>query len=331
MTYKQQRVLVTGASGFIGSHVVEALVTAGARVTAWVHYNGRNDWGNLEHVQRDVLQSCQVIEGDVTDAAFARQAVAGQEIVFHLAALIGIPYSYLAPLSYVRTNVEGTVNLLEAARHAEVRRFVHTSTSEAYGTAQFVPITEAHPLQGQSPYSASKIAADKMAESYFRAFALPVIVVRPFNTYGPRQSARAVIPTIASQLLSGHKAVRLGSLTPVRDMNYVSDIVAGFLAAGHCDEQCLGEAVNLGSGVGVTIGQIAETLMRVAGRRAEIVEDTQRVRPEQSEVFQLIASNEKAKRLLHWESRVSLETGLHHVCEYVAASLGRYKPDRYNV
>ncbi|MBI4238652.1 MAG: GDP-mannose 4,6-dehydratase [Deltaproteobacteria bacterium] len=331
MSYRQQRVLVTGASGFIGSHLVETLVAAGARVTAWVHYNGRNDWGNLEGLSRDVLQSCQIIEGDVTDSAFARKAAEGQDVIFHLAALIGIPYSYLAPLSYVRTNVEGTVNLLEAARYTGVRRFVHTSTSEAYGTAQFVPITEVHPLQGQSPYSASKIAADKMAESYYCAFSLPVIVVRPFNTYGPRQSARAVIPTIASQLLAGQHTIRLGSLTPVRDMNYVTDIVAGFLAAGQCDVQCLGETINLGSGVGVTIAHIAEALMRITGQRAAIVEDAQRVRPAQSEVFQLIASNEKAARLLHWQSKVALETGLRHVAEYVAASSGRYKPNRYNV
>lgn len=325
MTYKNKKVLVTGAGGFIGSHLVEALIAEGAKVSALLHYNGRNDWGNLESVNMATASECEVILGDITDGTQMRRLAAGKEIIFHLAALIGIPYSYVAPMSYVRTNVEGTVNILEAAREEGVGRVVHTSTSETYGTALYAPIDEVHPLQGQSPYSASKIAADKMAESYYRSFGLPVVTVRPFNTFGPRQSARAVIPTIATQLLAGVDQVRLGSTEPVRDMTFVCDTVAGFMAAGLAGEDCFGEVINLGTGRGETVGKIAEILMEITGRRVEIVSEDRRMRPAKSEVFKLIADNSKAKRLLGWQPCHSLESGLNKVVEYLRENSKSYK------
>lgn len=329
--YKGKKVLVTGAGGFIGSHLVEALAKSGAEVTALVHYNALNSWGNLEELPAEILSKIDVKAGDITDASFVRRLTDGKEVVFHLAALIAIPYSYVAPVSYVRTNIEGTVNMLEAARECGVKRFIHTSTSETYGTALYTPIDEDHPMQGQSPYSASKISADKMAESYYRSFGLPVVTVRPFNTYGPRQSARAVIPTIAMQLAGGASTLKLGALDPVRDMNYVEDTVRGFMLAVLAGEDCLGEVINLGTGRGVTIGEIAGKLMEISGRQVSIEEDKSRIRPDKSEVFTLVASNEKAKRLLNWEPSVSLEEGLKSMYDYVSSNMNRYKFKEYNI
>lgn len=329
MEYAGKKTLVTGAGGFIGSHLVEALVASGAEVTALVHYNGRNDWGSLELASQKIQAACRVILGDITDPLATRELIKGQDIVFHLAALIGIPYSYHAPLSYLRTNIEGTVNVLDAARKEAVTRVVQTSTSETYGTARYTPIDEEHPLQGQSPYSASKIAADKMAESYHRSFGVPVITIRPFNTYGPRQSARAVIPTIATQLLAGYEALRLGSTAPLRDMTYVEDTVAGFLAAGLAPAGCDGETINLGSGKNVSVNDIAEMLMEIVGCAVPIVTDQERLRPAKSEVLELRADTTKAVRLLDWQPKWSLRAGLTEVVKYIESNADRFKVNNY--
>ena len=323
------RVLVTGAGGFIGSHLVEALVRSGADVRAMVHYNSRNDWGNLDLLGRDILDGMRVVAGDIADGAFVRTAMKDRNIVFHLAALIGIPYSYAAPESYVGANVTGTLHVLQAARELDTERVLHTSTSEVYGTARFVPITEEHPLQGQSPYSASKIGADMLAESFFRSFKTPVATIRPFNTFGPRQSARAVIPAIGVQALSG-RAVKLGSLAPVRDMNFVANTVDGYLLAAK-SPRALGEVINLGTGVGVTIGDLAQKIFRILGTQTEISEDGQRLRPEASEVFTLIAGADKARELLGWTPRVGLDEGLNVTLDWLRENLHRYKTEIYNV
>ena len=331
MSYWQdKRVLVTGAGGFIGSHLTERLVRAGASVRAMAHYNSRNDWGQIELLDGDIRGAVEVICGDVRDPFFCREAVKGRQVVFHLAALIGIPYSYLAPADYVATNVAGTVNVLGACRDLDVEKIVHTSTSETYGTAQYVPIDEKHPLQGQSPYSASKIGADKMAESFFRSFRTPVVTVRPFNTYGPRQSARAVIPTIVGQLATGAGQVRLGSLTPVRDLTYVQDTAAGFMAVAESDGT-VGEVVNLGTGRGISIGELAELIIEIMDVDAEVTCDEQRVRPEDSEVMRLIAATAKAEQLAGWRPTVSLRDGLAKTIEFVRKHVDLYKADIYNV
>lgn len=325
-----KQVLVTGAGGFIGSHLVEALAGAGVRVRAMVHYNSRNDWGQVELLDREVRDALEVVAGDVRDPFFCRKAVEGCEVVFHLAALIGIPYSYVAPADYVATNVVGTLNILQACRDVGVEKMVHTSTSETYGTAQYVPIDEAHPLQGQSPYSASKIAADKIAESFYLSFETPVATLRPFNTFGPRQSARAVIPTIIIQLASGATQIRLGSLDPVRDLTYVKDTAAAFMAVAE-SPRTVGEVVNAGNGQGIRIGDLAETIVDIMGADAEIVTDPQRVRPEKSEVMRLVSSAEKIRDLAGWQPQTSLRDGLAATAEYVRAHLDLYKPDIYNV
>jgi NAD dependent epimerase/dehydratase len=330
MTFKSTRVLVTGAGGFIGSHLVERLVREGSRVRAMVRYNARGSWGNLEFVPKDVRNNIEVYAGDVTDSSSVRTAVQGCEMVFHLAALIGIPYSYLAPQSYVATNIMGTVNVLNAAREFSVAKVVHTSTSETYGTAIYTPVDEKHPLQGQSPYSASKIGADKIAESFYLSFGVPVATVRPFNVFGPRQSARAVIPTVISQLISGNKKIRLGSLSPIRDFTYVQDTVSGFLAVAS-SEKALGQVINIGSGTAVTIGETAEQIIKLIGTEASIEVDAKRVRPEGSEVMELLCNNSKAKELLGWEPRISLRDGLQRVIAFVEENIGLYKPDIYNV
>lgn len=331
MSYWQdKRVLVTGAGGFIGSHLTERLVRAGASVRAMAHYNSRNDWGQIELLDGDIREAVEVICGDIRDPFFCREAVKGRQVVFHLAALIGIPYSYVAPADYVATNVAGTVNVLAACRDLGAERVVHTSTSETYGTAQYVPIDEKHPLQGQSPYSASKIGADKMAESFFRSFRTPVITVRPFNTYGPRQSARAVIPAIISQLVGGAAQVRLGSLTPVRDLTYVQDTAAGFTAVAESDGT-VGEVVNLGTGKGISIGELAELIIEIMNADAEVTCDEDRVRPDASEVMRLIASAEKARQLTGWQPAVSLREGLARTIEFVRGHIDIYKPGVYNV
>jgi NAD dependent epimerase/dehydratase len=323
------RVLITGAGGFIGSHVVEQAVRAGASVRAYVHYNSRGDWGHLEELEPDVRGSLDVVAGEIQDPFSVQRAVAGCDSVLHLAALIGIPYSYVAPQSYVETNITGTLNVLEAARHHGTGRVVVTSTSETYGTARYTPIDEAHPLQGQSPYSASKIGADKMAESYARSFGLPVVTLRPFNTYGPRQSLRAVIPTIISQAVSG-SVVRLGSRTPVRDFTFAEDTARAFLAAATAPG-AVGQVLNAGSGRGITIGDLADLILEIVGSKAEVVVDEQRVRPEASEVFELLADASRIREETGWAPQVSLRDGLERTAEWVEANLARLKPEVYNV
>jgi len=330
MVLKNKKVLVTGAGGFIGSHLVERLVNEGAKVRAMVHYNSRSSWGNLELLSPDIKESIEVIAGDVADPFSVRNAVEGCEVVFHLAALIAIPYSYIAPYNYVSTNVTGTLNVMEACRSCNVEKVVHTSTSETYGTAIYTPIDEDHPLQGQSPYSASKIGADKIAESYFCSFGLPVATIRPFNTYGPRQSARAVIPTIISQILAGKSRITLGSLTPMRDFNFVKDTVDGFVKVAVSDSS-VGELINVGFGKGITIGDLALTIKEIIGKDVEFICDKLRVRPENSEVFELICANNKAKNLVAWEPSYTLKNGLMETIKFIEKNLGSYKTDTYNV
>jgi NAD dependent epimerase/dehydratase len=323
------RVLVTGAGGFIGSHLVERLVREGYTVRAFVHYNALNSWGNLERLPQEVLGAVEVLPGDLADAFMVDHAVAGCATVFHLGALIGIPYSYVAPAAYVATNVSGTLNVLQACRQHGVGRLVHTSTSEVYGTAQYVPIDEQHPLVGQSPYSASKIGADKLAESFFLSFGTPVVTVRPFNTYGPRQSARAVIPTIITQALTNGQ-VSLGSTDTVRDFTYAEDTAAGFVAAARA-AGVDGEVINLGTGQAVTIADLVERVGRMVERPLAVVRDPQRVRPAASEVGRLLSNNDKARRLLSWTPLVDLDTGLTRTIEAISRTLAEYKTDRYGV
>ena len=325
-----KRVLVTGAGGFIGSHLVEHLVAEGADVRAMVRYNSRNSHGNLELLSAETRSSFEVVAGDVQDPFFVRSAVKGVDTVFHLAALIGIPYSYIAPVQYASVNVLGSVNVLQACLDEGVERVVQTSTSETYGTARYVPIDEKHPLQGQSPYSASKIGADKLAESYHLSFGLPVVTVRPFNTFGPGQSARAVIPTVISQALAGSAEIRLGSLTPVRDLTYVDDTARGFIAAAK-SARAVGRVVNLGSGEGISIGDLARKMLRLCESEARITCEQRRVRPVKSEVMELICDNALAKDLLDWQPRVSLDEGLRQVIRFVADHPDLYKVELYNV
>jgi NAD dependent epimerase/dehydratase len=327
MNWNGKRVLVTGAAGFIGSHLCKTLVEMGASVTAFIRYNGRGDWGNLELLPSDIRSSLEVIAGNVEDPQLVDATVKGKHVVFHLAALIGIPYSYVAPVSYVRTNVEGTLNVLEAARRWSTECIVHTSTSETYGTAIYEPINEQHPLQAQSPYSATKIAADKLCESYARSFNVPVATLRPFNTFGPRQSARAIIPCIISQALI-EKRVRLGSLTPVRDLTFVDDTVQGFLRIAACS-RAVGEVVNVGNGAGITIGDLANRILALLQLDVPIEHDVQRVRPEKSEVFKLICDNSRAKEWLGWTPQVSLDAGLTQVIEYIRTHLEKFRTSQY--
>jgi NAD dependent epimerase/dehydratase len=328
MDWPDKQVLVTGAGGFIGSHLVERLVELGARVRALVRYNSRNDWGALEGLPAAVKARLEVVTGDLTDPFGVSRALTGCEVVFHLAALIAIPYSYLAPSQFVAVNCSGTLNLLEAARHQGVACLVHTSTSETYGTAQYTPIDEKHPLKGQSPYAASKIGADKLAESYHLSFGLPVATVRPFNTYGPRQSARAVIPTIISQALSG-EVIRLGNLAPLRDLNYVSDTVAGFIQAA-ASPRAVGQVINLGTGQAISVGDLARKIVALIGGQKRLLLEEARVRPEASEVMELRCDNRKARELLGWEPQVSLTAGLKQTIEFIRDNLARYKPEIYH-
>lgn len=325
-----KKVLVTGACGFIGSHLVERMVREGASVRAFVYYNSFNSWGWLDTIPEDVRANVEILAGDVRDHVSVHEAVKGREYVFHLAALIAIPYSYVAPTSYVQTNVQGTLNVMQAARELGVTKVIHTSTSETYGTARYVPIDEAHPLQGQSPYSASKIAADMMAESYCRSFDVPLVVLRPFNTYGPRQSARAVIPTIISQTLSGMKEISLGSLDTVRDLTFVDDTVDGFVKAAESGIRS-GDVVNLGVGSGVTVGELAEMIFEITGTKPVIRLDDRRVRPQNSEVMRLISNNTKARELMNWAPGVPLRDGLEKTVTWISENLGKYKPEIYNV
>ena len=325
--WQGRAVLVTGAGGFIGSHLVERLVSLGADVRAFVHYNALGTFGWLD--TSPILPDVSIVAGDVTDRDSVESAMSGIDTVFHLAALIAIPYSYHAPASYVRTNIGGTLNVIQAAREAEVRCIVHTSTSEVYGTARYVPIDENHPLQGQSPYSATKIGADKIVESFYRSFNLPVVTVRPFNTFGPRQSARAVIPTIVTQLLAG-ETVTLGSLHPTRDLNFVANTIDGYIAAAQ-STAAIGETINLGSGREISIGDLAVLIGELARRPLRLETTGDRFRPSASEVERLLAENERARRLLAWRPRVTLEEGLIRTIEWFETHLERYRPGVYVV
>ncbi|MDC3956548.1 GDP-mannose 4,6-dehydratase [Polyangium jinanense] len=327
--YAGKRVVVTGAGGFIGSHLVEALVREGANVRALVRYTSSSQRGHLDRVPSSVLGHVEVVLGNVEDAAGVRKLVRGADVVFHLAALIGIPYSYVAPHQYVATNVSGTLNVLEAAREYGAR-VVHTSTSETYGSARYAPIDEAHPLTGQSPYSATKIGADKLAESYFLSFGTPVATIRPFNTYGPRQSSRAFIPSVMKQLAAGRDVVRVGSTRPKRDLNFVDDTVAGFLAVGASD-RALGQVINVGSGRTISMGELAELIFEVSGKPARLETDDARVRPDASEVELLLADCRKAKELVGYEPRVTLEEGLQKTWAYVLERIADYRPDEYAI
>ena len=330
------RILVTGADGFIGSHLTEALIRQGYKARAFVLYNSFNSWGWLDHCASDVKNQFEVFAGDIRDPHGVKEAMRGCDAVLHLAALIAIPYSYHSPDTYVDTNIKGTLNVLQAARELDVRRVIHTSTSEVYGSARFVPITEVHPLQGQSPYSATKIAADQLAYSFYSSFGLPVVIVRPFNTYGPRQSARAVIPTIITQIANGQRRIKLGAVSPTRDFSYVQDTAAGFIAALN-SEQGLGEVVNFGSNFEISIGDTARLIAETMNTEIEIITDEARLRPETSEVERLWADNTKAKQLFGWQAtygdREGFKRGLTKTVEWFKSpsNLASYKADRYNI
>lgn len=336
MELRGKKILVTGADGFIGSHLTQYLVEAGHDVRAYTCYNSFNSWGWIDTFPADLQKSLDIFSGDIRDPNGVRSAMRGCDVVFHLAALIAIPFSYHSPDTYVDTNVKGTLNIVQAARDLGVSKVVHTSTSETYGTARFVPITEEHPLQGQSPYSASKIGADMIAMSFYSSFGTPVATIRPFNTYGPRQSARAVIPTIISQIASGVDSIKLGDLAPTRDFNYVSDTVAGFVAIAESDAS-VGEVINIGSNFEISIGDTAKAIARLMGRDVAILQDEQRLRPAGSEVERLWASNDKARRLAGWSPRYGgldgFERGLSETIEWFSdkGNLARYKADIYNI
>jgi dTDP-glucose 4,6-dehydratase len=327
LNWTSKQVLVTGAGGFIGSHLTERLVELGAKTRALVHYNALGTWGWLD--QSPLRDEIEVIAGDICDRDSVCQAMQGVDVAFHLAALIAIPYSYHSPASYVRTNVEGTLNLLQAARETDVGRVIHTSTSEVYGTARYVPIDEAHPLQGQSPYAATKIGADKLAEAFHLSFDLPVVTVRPFNTFGPRQSARAIIPTIIVQCQAGG-AVQLGNVYPTRDLNYVANIVEGFVRAASAPD-VIGRTINLGSNHEISIGELAQLIADLVGKPIVIESDGQRVRPSKSEVERLLANNSLARDLLGWQPFVSLENGLQLTIAWIQENLDRYRPNVYGI
>lgn len=325
-----KKVLVTGADGFIGSHLTESLLEAGYDVKAFVYYNSFNNWGWLDTFPKEKLDKIEIFAGDIRDPNGVREAMKGVDMVFHLAALIAIPFSYHSPDSYVDTNIKGTLNVLQAARELGTERVLVTSTSEVYGTAQYVPIDEKHPYQGQSPYSATKIGADRLAESFYRSFNLPVSIVRPFNTFGPRQSARAVIPTIITQLLAGKDEIKLGSLTPTRDFNYVKDTAAGFIAIAESDKT-IGEEINIATQQEISIGDLANEIISQIRPSARIICDEQRLRPEKSEVNRLLGSNEKIRRLTDWKQRYTFAQGVAETIEWMRGNMGAYKADLYNV
>ncbi len=326
------KVLITGADGFIGSHLTEALINSGNDVTAFVCYNSFNSNGWLDTLSNDIKKKIFFFPGDIRDPNGVREAMKGIDVVFHLAALIAIPFSYHSPDSYIDTNVKGTLNIIQAARDNNVKRVLVTSTSEVYGTAQFVPITELHPKQPQSPYSASKIGADAIADSFYRSFDLPITIVRPFNTFGPRQSARAVIPTIISQLLNGAQEIKLGDITPTRDLLFVKDTVNGFLEIAQCDE-LIGHEVNIATQSEISVGDLAQQLINQINTSAKIITDTIRLRPEKSEVFRLFGSNEKLKSFTNWSQQYTLVEGLNETIEWFSkkVNLQQYKSDIYNV
>lgn len=325
-----KKVLITGADGFIGSHLTEHLMEKGYEVKAFTYYNSFNTWGWLDTFPKEKLSELEIFQGDIRDPNGVREAMKGVDGVFHLAALIAIPFSYHSPDSYVDTNIKGTLNVLQAARDLDLERVLITSTSEVYGTAQYVPIDEKHPYQGQSPYSATKIGADRLAESFYRSFGLPVTIVRPFNTFGPRQSARAVIPTIITQLLAGKEEIRLGSLTPTRDFNYVKDTANGFYEIAKSD-RTIGEEINIATQREISIGDLAHELIRQINPRAKIVCDQQRTRPEKSEVNRLLGCNEKILRLTDWKPAYTFEQGLAETIEWIKGNMDSYKIDIYNV
>jgi len=327
-----KKVLITGADGFIGSHLTEWLLESGYDVKAFVFYNSFNSWGWLDSLPKDKLKQVEIFAGDIRDPNGVREAMKGVNIVFHLAALIAIPYSYHSPDSYVDTNVKGTLNILQAARDLAIERILVTSTSEVYGTAQFVPITELHPKQGQSPYSATKIGADAMADSFFRSFGLPVTIVRPFNTYGPRQSARAIIPTVITQLLSGATGIKLGDTTPTRDLLFVKDTVRGFLDIA-ASSSLIGHEVNIATESEISVGELAQNIIDMINPSAKIITDDLRKRPPNSEVFRLSGSNQKLKEHTSWKQQFSLQEGLTETIDWFSNSnnLDRYKADIYNI
>ncbi|MCM1256296.1 MAG: NAD-dependent 4,6-dehydratase LegB [Roseburia sp.] len=325
-----KKVLVTGADGFIGSHLTESLLEKGYEVKAFVYYNSFNNWGWLDTLPKDVLNQIEIFSGDIRDPNGVREAMKGVDAVFHLAALIAIPFSYHSPDSYVDTNIKGTLNVLQAARDLNTERVLVTSTSEVYGTAQYVPIDEKHPYQGQSPYSATKIGADRLAESFYRSFNLPVSIVRPFNTYGPRQSARAVIPTIITQLLSGKKEIKLGALTPTRDFNYVKDTAAGFISIAESDKT-IGQEINIATQQEISIGDLAKEIIAQINPDAKIICDEQRLRPKKSEVNRLLGANAKIKELTDWQQKYTFEQGIAETIQWLRGNLGAYKTDIYNV
>lgn len=325
-----KKILVTGADGFIGSHITEELVKSGYEVKAFVYYNSFNTWGWLDTLSKDIMSHVEVFQGDIRDPHGVKEAMKGCNAVFHLAALIAIPFSYHSPDAYVDTNIKGTLNVLQAARELDVERVLVTSTSEVYGTALYVPIDEKHPYQGQSPYSATKIGADRLAESFYRSFNLPITIVRPFNTYGPRQSARAVIPTIITQLLGGKEEIKLGSLTPTRDFNYVKDTAHGFIEI-YKSNKTIGEEINIATQKEISIGELANELIIQINPRAKIICDEQRLRPEKSEVNRLLGSNEKILQLTNWKPKYDLKDGIAETIEFLKKNIDRYKIDIYNV
>ena len=332
MELRNKKILVTGSEGFIGSHLTEALLEMGCQVKAFVLYNSFAHWGWLDSLPKEELEQIEIFQGDVRDPFGVKEAMKDVDLVFHLAALIAIPYSYHSPQSYVDTNIQGTLNVLQAARELGTLKVIHTSTSETYGTAQYVPIDEKHPLQGQSPYSATKIGADQLAESYYRSFDLPVSIIRPFNTFGPRQSNRAIIPTIVSQLMAGEREIRLGNLAPTRDLNYVQNTVHGFIKMAESD-QSIGETINVGAGFEISIGELAEKIIQLSGKEAQVVCEDQRLRPEKSEVFRLFASIEKAEKLIGYKPLVEFEDGLMQTIAWFSypENLKQYKTHIYNV
>ena len=332
MSLRKNKILVTGAEGFIGSHLVEYLVKKDYNVKALVHYNFLNSWGWLDELSSDTLTNVEVVAGDVKDGSSLENIMKDCAKVFHLAALIGIPYSYFAPQSYVETNIIGTLNILENAKKLETERVLITSTSEVYGSAQFVPINESHPFQGQSPYSASKIAADKLAESFHKSFNLPVCIVRPFNTYGPRQSARAIIPTIITQILSGEKKIFLGNLNAKRDLNFVTDVVNAFVEISNC-KLAIGEEINIASETEISVSQLANKILKILDSNAKIISKKNRLRPKESEVNRLLGSNEKLQRITKWKPKVSIDQGLKETIEWFKNPnvLSKYKSMIYNI
>lgn len=332
MKLSDKKILITGAGGFIGSHLVEALVEKGCQVRAFVHYNSFNRWGWLDYTDKKIKDSIEIFAGDIRDTNGVRESIRDIDVVFHLAALIGIPYSYHSPDTYLDTNIRGTLNILQSAREFEVEKVIHTSTSEVYGTAQFVPITEKHPINPQSPYSATKAAADFLVLSFNRSFNLPVTVIRPFNIYGPRQSARAIIPTIITQIISGKKKINIGSTYPTRDLTYVKDTVDGFIKIAESDKS-IGEVINIGNNFEISVKDLINLISKIMNAKIEIMIEEKRVRPIKSEVERLWADTKKARELFNWKPRYSLEQGLKKTIEWFCETnnLNFYKPDMYNI